>query len=330
MLKNKLFFFLIANALLFAAIFSVAWTTKKIAKQYILRPTYNSLPFRVRLDWLAADETIQTVLIGASRTENIQNPTSFVSNKMLNLSYIGISIEGIYFLVDFLTKNFLIKKIIIEIPYYSFLKGHEHNPGPLRAIRSIEKNQWDMKYFVEYIKLFLEKYKNNAIGHPNGASLSKPEVIKRALNSTGFFGPAEYDKIEYLEKIIDVCKNKDIEVIFFMGPYHPVLNDLSYLNVQSRLPMYLSFLKEVSQATSFYLLNVFYYNHSRYHHNFGHFNQEIGEKMILDLLAKKFEKALVTEKNCDSFIELLQKKAINIDLKNKEEVLFHLKNSDKL
>ena len=96
----------------------------------------------------------------------------------------------------------------------------------------------DFVYSFENTKPYSTKYMYNEMTSRlknNGFKANPPEAIEDYPEKQNTIQPGEFleiepDIVEYIQKIIDLCKEKDVELIFYRSPYTSKKNELRKLN----------------------------------------------------------------------------------------------------
>ena len=271
-----------------------------------------NMPYIAKLAYAQSEES-KVAILGSSRIENIGNLRGIA-----NLGNSGLSILGVEHALNFIINETNIKKVVIEVPYYSFQRNHRFNDHDIE--RFIERRN-QLKWTFDYL-IFLSK-----------------SVIPGLVKGKGHFEPTDKDKtinflksdiqihikgfedkyIAILKRVRDKCLNSKIECVFFMGPFHPTFNYVEKLNVKGNLENFKAFIERVVEVVDFIFLDIFYFNDNKYFHNMGHFTPKAGRAIIFKILNKKFENMIIGKENLESLMEKIDAKSSEVNLKEKSE-----------
>jgi len=217
--------------------------------------------FAIKKHYLESNlNSIEVLFLGSSHSQNAINP-EFISKKSCNLAYGGQPISIEYFLLDkYIDKIPHLKTVFFEISPHRFyndlnisdwngriyvnLYGIDYSVKEL-SIKNYSLLFSNFKYFTsifyDFCNPFANKYDLNEFGFVINNFSDRfyklkydPAEIKKTFKMPHTFkNMTDFKKnINYLDKIIERCKVKNIEIIFITTPFYKTY--LSQIPIESK------------------------------------------------------------------------------------------------
>ncbi|MFT5777401.1 MAG: hypothetical protein ACI837_000333 [Crocinitomicaceae bacterium] len=193
------------------------------------------------------DANVSTLFMGDSHVQQAINDSLLVESKNL-----GVDSESFFFtyhkLKSYLTANKQIKKVNLGFSYHSlssyfdaYISGEYSRTVSLRYFNDLPASDrmtcilWNSDNISSYLKelIFLGdgSSKSVTVGYRNTFTKSKAKKssmdkrIKFQFYSDGQVNGFSSINLEYLDLIIALCKEKDIELVLINTPMHPYYQD---------------------------------------------------------------------------------------------------------
>ena len=166
----------------------------------------------------------ENILIGNSVIDDIK-VFNFKKVNISNISYGGGSVEEIYQTFEFVTQNYEIKNIILGVSLSDYDEGsiNENLNQTIKILNNKFLYYFNLDIFTISLKIILNKFKNK-----------KNEIILDKINYNENIWKNIYNyqknlyktfkisdiKLGYLKKIINISKEKNINLIIILVPMH--------------------------------------------------------------------------------------------------------------
>lgn len=236
------------------------------------------------------DRTSEDILImGSSRAVHHYDPTIIEDSlgmSCYNCGYDGCGSITAYGLLSILTERYTPRTILYEItPEFDYLKADKDNTKYLYPLKMFYDRDGIDSIFItidakEQFKMQSLMYRMNSqfIQLLSENCMKRNQTIKGYLPKNGVMKyepvnneedfPIEYDslKIECLNRIIDICTNKKINLVFYVSPYFQKTNSSKYNYIEKLAKKYdLPFMNHGC--------DIFFVGKKKYFYDAGHMNQ---------------------------------------------------------
>ena len=333
MYKNKLFVkFIVSLTVIF--ILCIMLINYKIDRYKIFSSNYNNLRYEpnqnfIKIKYIMNNKKkYDSFIFGSSRVGKI-NPLKIENGKYYNMTYSeGLPREH-YQNIKFLINNDVkIKNILIGLDDFSYkVNPEKHYSEPMRKMHYLVSGSNILNFYINYLLVEpkISALKNGNLNYDiyNTGMPITPKSIdifieqnREAHNKDiKFKMPTFYkennlinETIEDIKNIISICKENNINLIFFINPIHKttyLYNNLDNLN---------NFKKRLSQITNYYdfaIINSLTTNNYNFYET-SHYRELVGD-IILDTIYNNSTEygLLVTKDNIDNYIEVLVEESNN-------------------
>lgn len=277
-----------------------------------------------------------TIMLGGSRVHflDTKDVQKYTQNKVYNIGFSQATLEEQYCFLQYSIENFDIQNVIIGLNLYPFsqkLKPNPNNDFDKEILKNGFTLQKQLKHYLEVplVKYFKEYHTNkyqevlykdgartvyNQIRYIDNKSWQEREKNSNKLynefyNEYLIFGDSSFD---YFKKIIQLCKDNNIEYKVFTTAIHQ--SQFKLLQKHNKMDIYFRWKKELVNITDYWdfmYLNSVTINHENYIDP-SHMRQEKGYLYFTRIfndqtvnIPKDFG-VLVTKENIDSHLQSLR------------------------
>ena len=231
----------------------------------------------------------ENILIGNSVIDDIK-VFNFKKVNISNISYGGGSVEEIYQTFEFVTQNYEIKNIILGVSLSDYDEGsiNENLNQTIKILNNKFLYYFNLDIFTISLKIILNKFKNK-----------KNEIILDKINYNENIWKNIYNyqknlyktfkisdiKLGYLKKIINISKEKNINLIIILVPMHIEIIETAKQLVDKK------YFKNFYEIINSNKKNINYFNRIKFNSNIKNFKDplhlsETGIKKLIPEIEK--------------------------------------------